>query len=535
MMKLLITGLIIAAAYSSFKYLYKPAKVLLPKYSYLSCQGSSFDSKVSLQSSFYLLANAVPTEVKDLNSLALSGSYVQNLYTFTNVSGMNPNGAVKWSSLGGKPKIKITKIEDDVYPYNSEFEKDLPLIGMPPQMVLYLKKVLALGKISKGAPAKKVTYEYENDFKICLTENSFEMVKKISFIQPIDPFMAYFVIPLSQRRTMNNAKLKSTWTVNPCLNIEALSSQGVAPFAYWYHWNPKIEGRDFNKETFDCSLFYQEGKSIQNVQVILTEAEPKKVKDLDFEKFSGLERPLKISVHYGPQDGTNFYPLDAKVEDYINLYMRKIDLQQAKTNLPNVKGEKYDIVLAKMLIFLWSLNQHFDVVNKKITIQPNHATVTLQGKLRLSKQDIEIVVTFANNSPGVEGTDYFDKLFAEDLLSKDILIYDGHSSYGGIFSNVFEEVKKVSEDKVNTKYQILALYSCSSGHYFGAENFKKIKTPGFRRDIISTGGGYQDITSNASLALISSLDSYLYNERNVPFSLWAKSFKTDNFFILEND
>lgn len=534
-MKIIIIALILAAAFTAYKNLNKSQKVELPKYSYLSCQGTSFDSKVSLQSSFYLLASAVPAEANDLNSLAMSGSYTQNLYAFTNVSGINANGPVKWSSLGGKPKIKIIKIEDDVYPYSSEFESDHQLIGMPPQMVLYLQKVLALGKTSKGEPAKKVTYEYENDFKICLTENSFEAIKKINFIQPTDPFMAYFVIPISQRRLMNNARLKNTWTVNPCLNIEALSSSGVAPFAYWYHWNPKIDGRDYNKETFDCSLFYQPGKSVQDVQVSVTEAEPKKVKDLEFAKFSGLERPLKVSVHYGPQNGTNFHPLDAKVEDYINLYMSKIDLQQAKTNLPNFKGEKYDIVLTKMLLFLWNLNQHFDVVNKNIIVEPNHATVTLQGKLRLSKQDMEIVVTFARNSPGVEGTEYFDKLFAEDLLSKDILIYDGHSSYGGIFYNVFEEMKKVSEDKVNSNYQILALYSCSSGHYFDAENFKKIKTPGFRRDIISTGGGYQDVTSNASLALISSLDSFLYNERNVPFFNWAKSFKTDNFFILEND
>ena len=177
-MKIIITVLILAAAFTSYKYLKKSQKIELPKYSYLSCQGSTFDSKVSLQSSFYLLASAVPAEIKDLNSLAMSGSYTQNLYAFTNVSGLNANGPVKWSSLGGKPKIKIIKIEDDVYPYNSEFETDHQLIGMPPQMVLYLQKVLALGKISQGEPAKKVTYEYENDLKFCLTENSFEAIKK---------------------------------------------------------------------------------------------------------------------------------------------------------------------------------------------------------------------------------------------------------------------------------------------------------------------------------------------------------------------
>lgn len=534
-MKIIITAVLFVSAFTAYKYFNKPKAALLPKINYMSCQGHSFDSQVKLQSSFYLSNKALPTNAQELNALLESAAFVQNLYTFTNISQINVQGPLTWSSLGNRPKIKILKIEDAAYPFNADFETELPLIGMTQPMINYLTKLLSFGEVKQAEPAKKVTYEYENNLKFCLKENNFATANTLKFIQPKDAFLAYFVVPKIQRRLIYNPIVKASATINPCMFNEAVTAGGVAPFAFWYHWNPELKGTDHNKGPFDCTLYYQNEKTINLVNVTLTENAPKKVADIDFEKFNFKDRPLNVSVQFGPQENTDFYPLDAKAEEYINLYLTKLDPHQVRKGLPIENGAKYDVTFNRVLVFLWSLNQHFDVIQKNIETTKYHVSIELKGKLRLSKKDMQINITYGRNLPGLEGSEYFEKNFSRDLLSKDILIYDGHASYGGIFTNVFEEMKKLPDNKDNLNYQILALYSCSSGHYFDAQMFKKLKTPGFRRDIISTGGGFRDSTSNASLALIASLDGYLYNERYVPFAYWATSFKTDNFLILTND
>ena len=535
MKNIIFIALFTAAAIFGLRY-YKSTKIVeLPKYQNLSCQGNSFDLKVKFTSSVYLLKKAIPEgDEAYKNELYRSSIYYQNLYPFTNTQDINLHGPVRWTSLGNRPQIKITGAEDAEYPFNADFEHEKNLVGFLPEQTKYLENLFTYGKIEKGEPSIKVNYEYENDLKICMTAGStLESLSEVKFPQPTDPYLAYFAVPIVQRRKIESKTYRVTHVTNPCTSAGALYASGVTPLAFWYHWKPFTEGADAEKNSFDCSLFYQEGKSINDLKITWTENTPEVIANPEYERFKNLNRPLYASVHYGAFNSTNFTSFDEdEIKNLVNLYLSGISAIEARDQMPSLTG-KYDYSLDKLVTFLWSVKNHFDVIKTSIEVEKYNMVVTLQGKLKLSKKDLELKLSLSRNAPGLEGSKFFADNFAQDLLNRDILIYDGHASYGGIFTEAFQNIENnLFRTKKDLNYQLLALYSCSSAYYFDSGKFTKFANPGFKRDLIHTGGGYQDVTSNSILAILSSVDGYLYNEKYVPFAFWAKSYKTDNFYIL---
>lgn len=535
MKNIIYIGVIAITCLLGVRYFKKPAPVVLPKYEHLSCIGNTFDLKVKFQSSVYLLEKALPSDEETLNILYYATIHYQNLYPFTNIPDINLNGPIKWNSLGSDPKIKILSIEDAPYPISAEFEKDTDIIGFTPEQTMYLQNLFTFGEVTKDEAAKKIIYEYENDLKLCLTVNSLDVIKDQKFPQPADPYLAYFSVPIVQRREITNSISKITDVVNPCISEGAISREKIATLGYWYHWRPYIQGADSKNVSFDCSLFYQEGKGLNSLNLTWLENPPVKVTNPDFEKFKNLERPIYASVHFGAANSTVFPPFDeAEVKKYVNLYLSEISLQDASDQLP-ARNKKFDLAFSKITLLLWSVKNHMNLINTKVEVDKYHVVITLQGKLKLSKKDLELKLSLSRNHPGKEGSDYFASSFANDLLSKDILIYDGHAAYGGIFEGAFRNIQNdLATKNDELKYQLLALYSCSSAYYFDSKRFSKATNPEFKRDLIQTGGGYQDVTSNSILAVLSSIDGYLYNKKYVPFAFWANSYKSDNFYILSN-
>jgi|GEM_PF-4267077 len=535
MKNLIFIALFTIAAIFGLRY-YKSSKVVdLPKYQNLSCQGNSFDIKVKFASSIYLLKKAIPEGDEQFrNELYRSSIYFQNLYPFTNTQDINLHGPVRWTSLGNRPVIKIVDSEDTGYPFNADFEQEKNLVGFLPEQTKYLENLFTYGKIDKGEPSTKINYEYENDLKICLKPDStLEALNEIKFPQPTDPYLAYFAVPIVQRRKIESKSYGVSHVTNPCTSTGALYASGVTPLAFWYHWKPFIQGTDAEKNSFDCSLFYQEGKSITDLKITWTENNPVTVTNPEYGKFKNLNRPLYASVHYGAYNSTNFTPFDeVEIKNMVNLFLSGISAIEARDSMPSLTG-KYDFALDKLIILLWSVKNHLNVIKTSVDVDRYHMVVTLQGKLKLSKKDLELKLSLSRNAPGLEGSKYFADNFANDLLNRDILIYDGHASYGGIFTEAFQNIENNSfSAKEDLDYQLLALYSCSSAYYFDSGKFTKFANPGFKRDLIHTGGGYQDMTSNSTLAILSSVDGYLYNEKYVPFAFWAKSYNSDNFYIL---
>lgn len=518
-----------------WKFFLKPKKVEMPKYgNYLSCIGYPFDLKIKVKSSVYLAKKGMPENEQHKQGLYFGASVYQNFYAFGNLLDQNPNTPLKWSSFTTElPKIKVVSVEDATYPMDVEFEKVQDLEGMPPEGYDYLSKVLPHGHIKKGEPAVKVNYEMESDIQTCFLDNSPESFKSLKIFQPLDPYMAYFTVPISQRRLVKNPIRFAEGVFNPCMRTDGITSSGYNPFSFWLFWKPEAVGHGADKQPFDCSLFYQNGKTIQMAKVDIEENAPKKAEFFNFKHFENIQRPIKMSILVGGQESKIFQKLDPNdVKKFVELYLSDIDYQTVRNQLP----QKYDAHFVKILILLWKVKNHMTIVSHEVRSDDLSVNVLLKGKLKLSKKDVELRISLSPNNPHYAGTDIFAKNFNDDFLTNDIVVYEGHAFAGGIFDEGLKLMKAqnfANMDK-SIAYQIFAIYSCSSSFYYSEKSFPRIDNPAFKRDLVRTAGAYLDGSGNGSLALIASLDQYIYNESYVPFAFWAKNFKSDNFYILSN-
>lgn len=514
-------------------FLKKPANVELPKYAaYLSCSGKAQDYNISFKSEAYYLKNALPVDETEKKILFNESILFQNLFPFTNLKEMYP-AVFSSSNLGAKAEVKITSVEDAQYPHDVVFEPAQEIFFFHPVKQNYLSKILPLGKIQAGEPAIKVTYEYNNILQYCLTGDSPELLKQVQYLQPKDPFFAYFSVKPEQRRELENDAWKTKAKINPCMNPHGIADGKVAPFALWYHWIPKSKGKDLNEEAYDCTALYNESNTNQ-LDIKFTERNPEEVKFLDFAAFENLNRPIRMSMIFGAYNMINFPEFnEADVTDYVNKYISGISSTEANKLLP---VKKYDPNFSSLLILLWNTTNHLQIHSLESEIEKYHLTIYLRGKLKLSKKDIEIKYSISRNKAGQEGAEFFNRTFASSILKDDIVIYGGHASYGAMLTEGLNIAKaeKEKEADPNLKYQIVALFSCSSNYYFPPQAFPKNSSE-MKRDMITSGGGYNDPTNQSALALLGSMDSYLYNKSHVPFGLWSKTFKSDNFLILTNN
>lgn len=515
------------------KSIFNPKPPALSKYAnYLSCQGNPFDLKVKFQSVVYLdKASTVPGW-----EIFYAAIFYQNMFSFTNVPDYNTTPGLKWTSLGSKePNMKILKVEDAKYPISVVIPADLEIRGFPTVPTEYLKRLKARRKINKNDPAVKVTYEYENNLLVCLDKDKLDLTG-IKFVQPIDPYTAYFVVPASQQKLIASPVSKNKQVVNPCLNPQAINAAAVSPFHLWFFWRPFAEGHDVNKAAFNCKDYYQDKVTINTLNMQVTENDPKKTSKLAFNQFEKLERPLSVSLFLGSQETIAFEKFNKEeAENLIKYYMSGIDLITAKRELP-YKKNKYDATFSTQLWFLRNITERMDVKKSELDVGDYYSKVTLKGKLKLSHKDIVVKVFLNQTNPKFESSESFAKFFSDEFLNNDIVIYGGHVGNGTIFRkslNEYQDKMRANEDK-NMHYQIFALFSCTAHFFYPPDSFPRISNQDFRRDFILTGGGFNDGSANSSLILIGQVDSYLYNKQYAPFSALSKLAKADNFYILSN-
>lgn len=530
-----IMGLVFAIIVP-YKFLFKKTEsIILPKYAqYLSCNGTPKDLNVSFKSDIYFLKSAMPLDPKERNTLIIESIFHQNLYTFMNLGQIN-SILINSSNLGNRPVIKLISETEETYPSHPAFETEQEIFFFGPEKQKYLTQIFPNGEITKGEPAIKVSYEYKNELQLCLNSSDMSGLQQLEFLQPKDPLFSYFIVSPSDRRPLENKSWKSSASINPCMDPAAIGGGRVAPFAFWYHWQPRAKGKDLQGNAFDCESIYNDDV-VNKVKVTFSENEEKKTNFIAFSELDNLNRPIKASLLLGAHNNYSFEEFNEdEVSKLINLYISGLSVEDAKKNLPYFK-QKYDPGFSTLLIVLWNMTKHIKLHSIELQVDRFFVSVNYRGKLNLSKKDIELKMSFARNRPGMEGSEYFNKTMANAITQDDIVIYVGHAGYGSMFDGALKMLKSDESQKLNEKlkYQILALYSCSSQFYFHPSIFPKGKG-GMKRDIITSGGGYNDPTGQASIALIGSLDSYLYNESYVPFGLWSKQFKINNFLILSNN
>lgn len=539
-MKHLPTLLIICALgfFAWKKFLSSPPEKKLSKHSsYLSCQGNTFDHKVKYPGEIVLVKRALPQDEKEREQFFYNAINYQSLYTFTNIPQIFRGGPVKNISLGQNPKVKILNVEDALYPREVIIPGELSTVGFGKLDEEYLKKIISYRHIEKDEPAVKVSYEFETDIVGCLNQHDSTPVQDMKFRYPPDPYLAYFTVPMVQQRPVSHPNFPVTARVNPCVNQDVVSASGIPPFTYWYSWLPDAKGHDAEKVPFDCTLFYEEGKSIHTARMTFEENLPKNETPINFAKFEDLNRPIRISFFMSANDDYSMPPISPDIRPLIERYLGDISSDEARKILPlnTAEKDKYDKNISKLLIFLWSLTQHVEIKNAAIDVSEFGLKILLQSKFKLSKKDLELKVVFSPN--GIQqGKTLFADNFSQDILRSDVVVYDGHSGLGSTFILPLELARSAQTQNSNPdlKYQILALYSCNSSFYFRPEFFPTPGGPDFQRTMIRTGGAYLDVAASGSTGLFASIDTYLYNESYLPFGEWARSFGSDNFYVLSN-
>lgn len=529
----LLASLIIVGKKTIFKS--KPLEI--PKYgNYLSCIGYPFDLKFKFTSSIILSKKSLPQSQQELNRLFFSGIYYQNMYTFTNVHDYNFNTNLRWASLSEKdPQIKVIKVEDASYPIDIKIPVEVEYTGFPPEATAYLKSIMGFKEIKKDDPAVKVTYEYQNDVQMCFTENKPEL-SKLKIVQPVDPYMAYYYVPEQERKLISNPLRKAQQKINPCIDPEGLTPTPFSPFVQWFSWRPFAEGHDLNNSAFNCNDYYKDNVTINTLKVSITENSPSNTKSLALDRFENLDRPLKASIFLGAQETLAFVKFNKEeAKKYISLYLSGIDNQTARKELPVTKN-KFDTKFSTFLWLMRNVSQQMDVKKSEYDVNEFSAQVTLKGKLKLSRKDIEVKIFINQNNPRFEGSDYFAKSFADEFLNNDVIMYGGHATMGNVFNESFKKYGDLIKEKQNKNldYQIMAVFSCTAGFFYNGDTFPKTDHAEFERDLIRTGGGFSDGSANSSLILLGQIDSYLYNKKYAPFAYWSKMSKSDNFYILTN-
>jgi hypothetical protein len=244
-----------------------------------------------------------------------------------------------------------------------------------------------------------------------------------------------------------------------------------------------------------------------------------------------------MSILLGASENLHFIPIDKeKLTGLIKKFLSGINEEEAVFEFRNNK-DFFDNRIHSFLFFLRSLNEHFQIKNMKSDIQDYSFEILIQGQLKFSRKDIEIRIALAPNHQDSKGKKQFDQFFAASFLNSDIFTYLGHVNGGRIFKKVLDEQKNeiVKNQMSHLQYQIFAIFSCSSGHFFNFKDFPKPNSPHFQRDVLMSASSFRDFGFPPILALIAQVDGHFYNQTSIPFFNWSTFSKSDNFFVLYND
>lgn len=533
-------ALLLALIYGGYVFLGRNKEVQLPKYgNYLSCIGTALDLRTKVTSELYLLKSAIDnsSDPTSVDRLAYGGIFFQNLYTFSHLPGLNPNLPIKSATLSdGIPAMRILKKEDAAYPFDAEVDTTHGTDGMIPAQKDYVKKLSEIRFIKKGGPAIKITYEFENDLFLCSGTEQTDFLKQVPFIQPADPFAAYFAVPVKDRKIIINEGREASAIVNPCQAPSAVTPGAPNPFSFWNEWLPFAEGTSGDGKKFNCHDYYKVGEAILKPQISFTENKPKDIKPMNLGNFEKLDRPLKIAVLAGASENFRWHKFEPEeVLTFTREFLASKDIYDAKKKFGPIK-KKYDPSFFKSLWMLKNLTEQMEIKKVSPEVTPFKFSVQLDGKFKLSRKDARIKVIVAPNNPRAEGSDEFNQAMAREFLSNDVFIYDGHINGGAVMENSvgkFHDEMLAHQDKKIT-YQLTALYSCSASFFFHPDKLPKVEGSSFKRDLIRTGPSFIGGGGSAILALIGQVDTYLYNQSYIPFAFWAKTAKSDNFFLLSN-
>lgn len=534
MKKVLLPGLFILSVFAGRWYLFSPRTAELPAYNYLSCVGEAKDVDATYEADVLFVKRALPETSN--SEIFWAGANRLNSFVFENQTRYAPSD-FKAIGVGEDIRIDILGTTEVGYPQSLTFRPSSQEHFYPFGDADYVRNLYSLGKVEEGEAAIKVRVRISQNIHLCRSDKSPVVPEDLRLFAPADPYLAFSYYPLSAWPRLWKANEKKAVVHNPCSEAELLPRipEKWNPLAFAFSWRPFVEGRSYDKTSFDCRESYRLGENVFEVKPRFVPRLDKKVTDIDFGAFKDLNRPIKATAFFGALRSFSFRPMDpVVVKALVESYLLPIGDSEARRKLP-IGDENFDLALSRVLIFLRNVSAVIEPHSREVHVTPLSIGVSIRGKFKLSKKDLDLFVHFSPISPDFPGYDIFAQAVEERLLQSDIFIYEGHNHGGKPLRATLNRLKEKYHGALPTgapEYQLVAMLSCSANGVYHRSNFPK--PPGMRRDFVYGLSSYLDIPGHGVLSFITAADKFAYNGRIPHFGNWASAHKSDNLYLLVN-
>lgn len=332
----------------------------------------------------------------------------------------------------------------------------------PPEVPSRKLTTVSVPEISVGEPGFAVEYNARVSGIVC--ERTTTPKFPLELTLPLDPYLAYWYVPKAGRRLVSWNRIQNV--TNPC-SYEQMADL-KQPNMYWYVWNPKKKGKDF-----DCSALLDRDKLVP----ISALFEPERAPAADYSIASQLGNgPIHIALIFG-------FLLPRQSESAL----RELELNASHFGRsPNWPNGDPGIQIANMMLDL--LGNLTDLGEWKVSRTGGSYIFSTKGHLKESKREVEIDAFLGPTVEYQKGTKHWE--FLADALEKDdFIFYQGHAGMGTTFG--MEELSRQMghsfEPKTLPHYQFVGILSCFSTDYYG-DDIKKLRSKqGLTTDLMLAG------------------------------------------------
>lgn len=516
-----------------FAYLKQnPPRFFLGARSEAACQGDISKFAVKIRPQFYLNKKFLPSSTPLPESDVRAYIEKQMRYVYMTMPSFDKKQTPRFAVIPhGSLKISDIEQKDATYPLALKISWQnvnpvfLELLQKRNDIdSMYMKKALAVGHTTTSDQALLVSYEAEIEILLCENETR-HFANEVNL--PTDPFLAFWFVPEGKHIQKLNLFTKESEVITACANEEF--QYDYDPYYYWHYFALDENSCKDRLLPNTVQSFKLESKTALSTQT---------AQAFDFKFLDQVrQRTLKMTTIFTLIDDDTLYPkrpFGKELFGKIDAIIANPDFTAAKAAIAQL--EDYDIAMHSGLIFAWSLNQlsnNFKMI--KLTEKEQLVIWKLQGELKQSHQQYEVMVTIGSAMDSSKSYDTFYASLNQGLAKSDIVYFGGHSGVGKNLSEnrIQEQVRDLYTNLSSAEipdHQLLILMTCYSLHYFPPNGFP-MPNKAFQRDILQTASVPAGYDARILIGIIEQADSYLARGSQVPFEKWPSLYGRDVFLV----
>jgi len=377
-----------------------------------------------------------------------------------------------------------------------------------PEQSAYLKKAFLSRKTSAQDLAYLVSYDAKVHANICSSSNS--KISQIDFVVPLDPYLAYWVVPKTERQLVVWNKAKEI--INPCADPEFADIPD--PSFYWYFWEPH---RELEGKSKSCEDIFKHSSAMASYRV-----KPGLLNTIRTANYRPLVSP-KIDVL---RAAFIFGWIDTQTSALKDRDLLKARLENDASSLARERGPSRDASVQDVLNFVSQIQSVSEISGLKTMKTGTHLLVQIDGRYRANDQKFSLEIywgptdIFAPQAP--EHWNFLNR----NTSTSQLLVYAGHSGLG---MNFTKGIRSQPNQVKHNPFQTIAILSCYSASYLSPQEIYQIGS-GQVSDIILTASNIESM-SNISVEIFK---RFMIPSHTPPqLKTLANSALTNDYFIVK--